>query len=134
MHQLKLKARLRGISLIDTLVALAILAFAIISIAMLSSTTVENNRLSRRITGGLHLAQAKVEEFRNLDYASIVSGNDGPLTSAGATSGAGALYTRTWIVNADTPTIGIKRIAVNISWPDKSGAGSITVETLAIDE
>ncbi len=125
--------RQSGISLLDSLVALLILTFTVISIMKLTTGTLETSRHGRRITAANHLAQTKLEEIRGMDYALVTTGSDGPLTETGADAGTGAMYSRAWQVTDDTPVTGTKTVSLVLSWSDKSGAKTVNFQTLVAD-
>lgn len=117
----------RGISLIETLVAVVILAFAAVMQGYMSLATITTNRNARNITIATNLAMHKVEELKSGTFASAVSGSDGPLTSDGSSGGA---YSRTWTVTDDAPVSGAKTVDVTVSWADAADNRTISVQTV----
>ena len=119
-----------GISLIEALIALIILAMSVTALMKLTQSTSEANRMARRITSALHLAQDKFEDLRGLAHSAVVSGTDGPLTQERQTNGPGAFYTRTWTVTDDSPVAGVKNVVVTVSWTEKDRARTSTFHSL----
>ena len=78
----------RGFSLLDALIAAAILASALLSLAHLIAFAVKTTAGAGRMTHAALLASQKVEELRAGSWAELQSGTDSP--AAG--------FTRIWTV------------------------------------
>jgi type II secretion system protein I len=102
-----------GFTLIETLIALVILAFALLALAGLMVTTTKNNSSGGHITEAATFAQDKLEEFRATSWDSLLSGSD---QKKGA---AGMNYHRTWsvVTSADG---NLKTVTLTINWMDRS--------------
>jgi type II secretory pathway pseudopilin PulG len=114
MKRWRLK-RSRGYSLVDVLIGIAILGIALSSAFTLSITTSRVTSQTRNLSAATALAEFKLEELRNTDYVSIVSGADA--SAMDALGDAGGAYTRSWVVGENTPATGLKTVAVTVSWP-----------------
>ena len=114
----------KGVSLIEALITLAILSLSIAAVMELAGSTSNTNRYARRTTSAVHLAQDKYEELRGLGYAAVISGSDGPFTQERKTDALGAFYTRSWVVDDDSPSAGMKSVVLTINWADKDKARS----------
>ena len=93
-------ARVRGFSLIEVLVAAAILSVGLLALGSLQVSLVRSSADAKAYTVALSLAKDKVEELRTfsnvrgtLSYQSLTDGNDTP----GEVSGVS--YTRGWTVS-----------------------------------
>lgn len=120
----------RGLTLIETLVATLILAFAALAQARLSASIIDSNRHARGVSAATVLAQAQIETIRTFTYANIVAGSDGPFDASGA---AGTMYSRAWTVADDTPVAGAKTVSVTITWADAEFTRSIALQTIVAD-
>ncbi len=100
-----------GFTLIETLIALLILAFALLALAGLMVTTTRNNSFGGHMTEAATLAQDKLEELRATPFDSIVSYHD---TMTGS---QGIHYSRNWTV-ALNPAGNLKTITLTIAWSD----------------
>jgi len=78
----------RGFSLLDVLIAAAILASALLSLAQLIAFAVKTTAAAGRMTDAALLASQKVEELRADSWSELQSGTDSP--AAG--------FIRTWTV------------------------------------
>lgn len=112
----RLKNR-KGLSLLEVLVAMLILAFGVLGLAPMIVTTMFSGSYSNEVTKANVIAQDKLEFVKNL-----VSFSPLPWTEVTSING---LFTRTTRVDVDTtdsavPT-GVYRIRVTINWIDKVG-------------
>ena len=102
-----------GFTLIEILIAVIILAFALLALAGLMVTTTRNNSLGGHMTEGATFAQDKLEEFRATPFDNILSDNDQK------TGANGIQYTRSWIV-ATNPGNNLKTVTLTVNWTDKN--------------
>ena len=104
----------RGFSLIEVLIATALLAMAILAIANASLVAYRSVDQSGEQTTALILTQQRIEWLRNQDYSSAA-------LAAGTTSqmfgGSFAGYTRTTAVQVDSPMAGLKTVTVTTVAP-----------------
>ena len=74
----------RGFSLIEAMVALLILTISLLALAQLMFVSLDKSQFANYDTKAIHLAQAKVEELRNLFGWQISSGQDASDLTAGS--------------------------------------------------
>jgi len=131
----KLRRR-EGFSLIEVLVALAILAVGLLGLAMFQITAIKGNAIASKWTVATELAQDRLERFRHVGWDNIVSSNAGGFTTgppaqplyAGLPGAAGDTtivrgtpYYRVWYVNpATSATNSFTTITVWCCWRDDS--------------
>jgi len=114
-----------GGTFIEVLAAIAVFAVVVIGLSptLLSARKVAD--LSKNQSIATTLAEDKIEQIRTL--STVASGSDGPLKADGTTDG---IFSRAWTVTANSPTTGISRVVVVVSWPDRPSAGSVRLVTL----
>ncbi len=109
---------IKGLSLLEVLVAMLILAFGVLGLAPMIVTTMFSGSYSNDVTKANVIAQDKLEFMKNL-----VSFN--PLPWIEVTSNLNGTFTRTTRVDVDTTDIsvpaGVYRIKITINWTDKVG-------------
>ena len=97
----------RGFSLLDALLAAAILASALLSLAQLISFAIKTTAAAGRMTDAALLASQKVEELRAASWGELQSGTESP--AAGCT--------RTWTVvplAADPDYVAVLEVLVRV--------------------
>ena len=114
----------KGFSLIEVLISLVILAIGLLAIAGMQVTSIRGNSFSNNLTQATILAQDRLEQMKNLPYASLSSGQD-TVTVSGFT------FTRQY--NVDSAVLGgsstMTMITVTVSWTDTS-THSVSLNTI----
>lgn len=112
---MKISTKSSGFTLIEILIALFILGFALLALAGLMVTTTRNNSFGGRMTEAATFAQSKLEELQAMPTDDIVSGYD---LKAGS---QGIQYAHNWTVTTTTDTDSktiTKQINLRIAWTD----------------
>ncbi len=101
----------KGFTLIEIMISIAIIAIGIFAVMSLIITVMKGNTLSKRVTTATTIAQGKMEDFKSMDYDSVV---DDPGTDT-ATAYDTVYY---WEVNVedDTPATDTKTITIDVYW------------------
>jgi prepilin-type N-terminal cleavage/methylation domain-containing protein len=102
-----------GFTLIETLIALIILSFALLALAGLMVTTTKNNSAGGHMTEATTFAQDILEELRATPIDKILSGNDQK------TGSHGIQYGRSWTVSPNVTGVNLKTITITVAWTDK---------------
>ncbi len=100
-----------GFSLIEALVAFAILSFGLMGLAKLQMQVFQNAAHSKTQTAAVNLAQQKLEELRASAYEEIESGGDQPPSR----QGDHAIFIREWTVE-DHGSLDYKVVSVTTGW------------------
>lgn len=114
--------RTHGFSLIEILIAAALISVAFLAIASMFPTGYTNIEYGGEASRAMALAQQKIEELRNTpstSFSSISSGSDNP-------SG----YTRTWTVENvgfGSSSGDLKKVTVTVKWPQVIRKGEVTL-------
>ena len=111
-----------GFTFIEVLQALTLSSIGLLALSSLTMGTIHANAKARRITTAATLAEAKLEEIRNLSYAEVTDGAD-------AVTDSGMEYSRAWAVCTDCPIHGTKEVTLTVQWPEQE-TRSITLETI----
>ena len=103
----------KGFSLIELMLASAILMAGVLAVAGAMTTSVIGTKNSQDITRMTSALRQKMEELKATSYDSVQSGDDF-LDRDGIpqASQTGAAFTRNWVVIADSPGVGLKEITV----------------------
>ena len=118
--------RKRGVSLIEALVAMGVMAFGMLAVVGLQATLRTNGDISKQRSEAVRIAQQSVEDWRAfttlestagvIDYQDLVS--DGPTNLAGINATYSRTRTFTVWPGGSPP---MKTLAVTVTWTDRSG-------------
>lgn len=116
----------RGVSLVEAIVAMAVMAFGMLAIVGLQATMRLNSDIAKQRGEAVRIAQEAIEDWRafsvidtvggRLAYADI--GTAAPAVVNGYTTNTE--YTLTLTV-ADAPVVGLKAVRASVAWMDRAG-------------
>ncbi|HRH89749.1 MAG TPA: hypothetical protein PLO41_23115 [Rubrivivax sp.] len=117
----------RGVSLIEAIVAMAVMAFGMVAIVGLQGTLRQNSDIAKQRSEAVRLAQAAIEDWRRFAQMGLATPPDMGYTNIQTTAAEvispdsdnrhNTTFTRTRTVT-DVP--GGKSIAVTVTWPDRT--------------
>lgn len=119
--------RTRGVSLIEALVALAVMAFGLLGVVGMQATLRANSDVSKQRAEAVRIAQAAVEDrraFEQLASGGVANFTDIADVVGEAVAGTNATYTRSAVVTpaamaASAPKL--KTVTLHVTWQDRSG-------------
>ena len=106
----KIKKGEHGYTMVEVLIGMALLLIGLLAVAQMQIMTTITNASANQKTTAITLAQDQLEILRTRPYANIETP---PLSD---TSG---IYTRSWVVENNTPATNMKRVTVTVSWRGK---------------
>ena len=109
----------KGFTLLEVLIAIVVLSVALLGTASLTGSIIGYNQFADQVTKATTLAQGKIEEFKNTDYATIAG-----------SSVTQSIYTISWDVVPDSPATDMKTITVTVSWNWKGAARDVVLRTI----
>ena len=117
----------RGISLIEALVAMAVMAFGMLGVVGMQATLRTNADLSKQRTEAMRIAQERMEDLRNFSVLPTTAGAKAfaDKASFGATAVTGYTTNTAYTVSGSvTPTTASpeKTLTVSVAWTDRTGA------------
>ena len=128
---------LRGVALIEALVALTVTALGVVAVLGIQSVLRQNADVAKQRSEAVRLAQAEIERWRSFDpavaagiqgqYAALSSGSNPPV------DGSNTSFTvRREVTTSVTPAY--KSLAVHVDWTDRNGqAQRVTLNTSLTD-
>ena len=119
--------RHRGFTLLETLVALSILAFALAGLSMLMLGNVQTGLDARRLAAAA-LAQQKLEDLRAFGYSAATGSGSETLSESGGTTSV-TPFTRSWTV-ATGGTAGTKNLTITVAWSDQQGSHQFQLRSI----
>ncbi len=119
------RANQNGFSLIEILIAMAILALAMLAAASMQFGSVRNNTRGNIVTQATMLAKGKMEELKNTsDLTTLTGGAENGVNAAGQ---PGGIYNLSWTVaNLGTTA---RRITVTVQWTRGTRTRQISLST-----
>ena len=110
-----------GVTLIETMLAIAIIAIGLFAVMSLATIVTKGNTHSKRVTTATTMAQDKMEYFKKVDYSNVLG------TSTVTTD-----YYLVAVVQNNTPSTNTKTITVNVYWNPATATSSHKVELQTI--
>jgi len=111
----------KGLSLIEIMFSIAIIAIGIFAVMSLIIIVVKGNKHSNKVTTATTMAQDKIEEFKNMDYDEI--------------TGTYTVYSGYYMevdVENDIPGTNTKTVTVNVYWNPGTATSAHKVELKTI--
>ncbi|MHC4321980.1 MAG: prepilin-type N-terminal cleavage/methylation domain-containing protein [Planctomycetota bacterium] len=98
-----------GFTLIEIMIAIAIIAIGIFGVMSLVITVMKGNTLSKRVTTATTIAQEELENFKRMDY-------DNAVDASGTDTAHNIVYYWEADVQDDTPATDTKTITIDVYW------------------
>ena len=114
-----------GVTLIENILAIAIIAIGLFSVMSVVTIVIKGNTHSKRATTATTMAQDKMEYFKKVDYSNVVG------TSTVTTD-----YYLVAVVQNNTPVTNTKTITVNVYWNPAAATSShkVALQTILAEE
>ncbi|GJL54221.1 MAG: hypothetical protein NPIRA02_13530 [Nitrospirales bacterium] len=115
----------RGSSLLEVLMAMALISVAITGISGFSTASITGMSVSQKMTKAVTLAQDQIEEVLRMGYRRSLSGVTTSTEPYGSMIDA-PLFKRTVVVEAGTPAPGMQTVTVTVAWDADAHATSLS--------
>jgi type IV pilus assembly protein PilV len=119
-----------GVTLIEILIAVTILAIGLLGVAGLQVTAIKGNSHGNTISQATAIAEEQVEIIRNMDYSEVTF-DPNPFVENNVD---GTIYTRTTEVEDNTPLNDLKRVTVTVSWTAGNKNRQVQLRTIVSNE
>jgi prepilin-type N-terminal cleavage/methylation domain-containing protein len=120
----KKRHRSSGFTLMEVLIAIVVLSFALLAMATLAGSIMGYNKFADHWTKATTLAEDKIEEFKNLDYYSIASSTSDEIVDTH--------YTRSWLVYQDEPDTDMLTVYVKVEFKWQNRDHDVELGTIII--
>jgi len=118
-----------GFSLIELMIAMAILAIGLLGLAGLQGTAINGNQHGNMISQATVLAQDTIELIQNTTFDDIDTATNPDLPASASVGG----FDRAILIEDDTPLNELKRVTVTVSWR-KLNRHQVVLRTIVSDE
>ena len=113
-----------GFSLVEVLIAAAVLAVVLLAIASLFSTAYSNVGTAGRRTKAVEFAKQKMEQLQDGSF---------PPSMVGSPEALEGIYTRSWVVAVAGAPSQVATVTVTIAWPDANqGTRRLTLTSMMV--
>ena len=130
-----------GFSLLEVMIAAAILAVGLLTIALAQVSALRMGSRSKHLSEAIYLAQEQVETFKAMNANDLTFSTAGTFDDAAGYLYAGGdgssppgdsddqtHYTRSWTIEPGQPSAGLTRITIEVDWENAdSNTGSTQV-------
>jgi Tfp pilus assembly protein PilV len=109
----------RGYNLLDALIGMVVLAIGLSSAFAMSVANARLVEKNQNLASAANLAEYKVEELRNMSFASVVSGSDESMLNSEGQPDSNGIFSRAWTVSDGAPSLAtteLKTVVVVVSW------------------
>ncbi|HSB21896.1 MAG TPA: prepilin-type N-terminal cleavage/methylation domain-containing protein [Burkholderiaceae bacterium] len=125
----------RGVSLVEAMVALAVMAFGMLAVVGVQSTLRFNGDIAKQRSEATRLAQERIDDLRSFTAIDGAGGFDERVANAGPTPVTDLVTNTTYTVQSqvvtysDTPA---RSLRVSVRWTDRAGGSQEVVVASAI--
>jgi type IV pilus assembly protein PilV len=130
-HHTNRRSTEQGLTLLEVMIALVILAIGLLALSGMQLTTIKSNSAGFSSTTAVSLADQRMQQLKR-----VASFSDSLLTAGthdinsvpsepDVTGGDGVTYHGSYTVTDDNPIVGVKLIAYTVSWTNVSAANTI---------
>jgi prepilin-type N-terminal cleavage/methylation domain-containing protein len=112
----------RGFSLVEVLVAMAVMATGLLAVATFQSDLMSGSGTNKARSEALALAQARIEQLRNFrtraEFDNWFASTNNAYVTEGTFNGTNAVFTRKHAVSG---AANVKTVEVRVEWTDRQG-------------
>jgi type IV pilus assembly protein PilV len=121
----------RGFTLIEIMIALAIFSIGILAVAKMQLSSSKNTTTGNITTVAAMLARDKMEELKSEDIATLVTGNyNDPNNPVDQNGDAGGIFTRSWEITNPLGGTDSRQIQVTVRFSRRGRTRRVQLETI----
>jgi type IV pilus assembly protein PilV len=118
----------KGFTLIETLMAIAIISIGLLGLAALQSNAISGNAKAQKQSMAIQVADNKIEAYKHNTWNTTAPPDTE--TETGTAVSPWGIFTRITDIQLNTPSPGIATVRVRVSWPSLvRGAHPVDIQT-----
>ena len=118
--------RQSGFTLIEVMVALAIMSIGVLSIGVAQLSALRMSTTSSRLSQAMYLAEEQMETFRSMPwgptFTTAVVDQPDPTNPILPVNGDSASYNRSWTIQPNQAPHNLTEITVTVNWTNATGS------------
>jgi type IV pilus assembly protein PilV len=114
-----------GITLLEVIIAIAILTFGLLSVGVMQASSIKGNSFARGTTEGTTWAGDAVERLMMLSYD-----HDDLDQAQNPHQAVEGRYTITWNITDDTPIANTKTLDITVTWNDRGVQKTLSLQQI----
>jgi len=122
---------MHGFSLVEALVAMALISFMVLSIFTVFPQARKGLALSENRLNAAYIGRSILDDQRSRDYDALAA-STGSLALSGTNNNAPFSQQYNYAVNVNAVGTHKKHVWVVVSWKDKGGDRQVTMETIVV--
>ena len=131
---MELRSRNEGISLLEVMIAAAVLGFGLLAASLGQLAAIKNSRGSRAHTEAMYLAEQQMEIFHSMAATDVITAKTDPDYPADPNNPIdpdpgdddSTQYTRRWYITEDDPENNSISIRIEVDYVDRAGTTRTT--------
>ena len=117
-----------GFTLIEVLIAMAILAIGMMAVISMQLSAAKNNTKGDLITQATLLAKQKMEELKSVSSVStLTDGSENDIDQSGA---SGGIFDRSWTITNPLGGSSTRQLAVTVVWSNRGISSSVVLRSI----
>ena len=115
-----------GFTLIEVMIALAIMSIGVLSLGVAQLTAMRMSSTSSRLSQAMYLAEEQMEIFRSMPwgatFTALVVDQPDPGNPIVPVAGDASAYNRSWTIQPNQPPHNMSEITITVTWVNATGS------------
>ena len=115
-----------GFTLIEVMIALAIMSIGVLSLGVAQLTAMRMSSTSSHLSQAMYLAEEQMEIFRSMPwgatFTALVVDQPDPGNPIVPVAGDASAYNRSWTIQPNQPPHNLSEITITVTWVNATGS------------